>query len=136
MAVISTLRVRYCETDAMGHVNNISYMIYLEQGRTDFMKEIRKNLGREVAIVLASIRCDFRAPSYFDDELQVRTEVQRVGKTSITMSQAILRGDELIAQGESVIVHVDPVAQRPAPIPDDLRQVLLGQMAGEVSCSS
>ncbi|ATY85387.1 acyl-CoA thioesterase [Kyrpidia spormannii] len=135
MAVISTVRVRYCETDAMGHVNNVSYLIYLEQGRTDFMREIRKDLGREVGIVLASIRCDFRAPCYFDDELQVRTEIQRVGKTSITMSQAILKGDQLVAEGESVIVHVDPVVQRPVPIPDDLRQVLMGQMAGEVNCS-
>ncbi|MBX6396546.1 MAG: acyl-CoA thioesterase [Alicyclobacillaceae bacterium] len=131
MAIRSKVRVRFCETDALGHVNNISYFIYLEQGRTDFMREIRTVLGRDIGVILASAKCDFRAQSYFDEELTIRTEVRRIGTSSVTLAQTIYKGtdDRLVAEAESVLVHFDHQAQRPVPIPDDLREVLKRHMA-------
>jgi acyl-CoA thioester hydrolase len=38
------MTVRFCETDALGHVNNVSYFIYFEQGRVDLFREIGLNM--------------------------------------------------------------------------------------------
>lgn len=37
MAYETAVKVRFCETDALGHISNISYFIYLEEARTDFL---------------------------------------------------------------------------------------------------
>ncbi|WP_429897274.1 acyl-CoA thioesterase [Heyndrickxia faecalis] len=34
------LRTRFCETDAIGHINNTSYFIYLEDARLKFFESI------------------------------------------------------------------------------------------------
>ncbi|MDI3257455.1 MAG: thioesterase family protein [Kyrpidia sp.] len=136
MPVLSTIRVRFCETDALGHVNNVSYFVYFEQGRTDLMRDIRDILGREVGVVLASIRCDFRVPCYFDEELTVRTEVKAIGRSSMTLTQTVSKAHgAIVAEGESVVVHVDPRTQRPVPIPDDLREVLGRYATDGVRCN-
>lgn len=33
------VKVRFCETDALGHINNTSYFIYLEEARIAFLKK-------------------------------------------------------------------------------------------------
>lgn len=34
------VKVRFCETDALGHINNTSYFIYLEEARIAFFEEM------------------------------------------------------------------------------------------------
>jgi acyl-CoA thioester hydrolase len=34
------IKVRYCETDMTGHVNNVSYFIYFEQGRVEYLEHL------------------------------------------------------------------------------------------------
>ncbi|WLR49166.1 acyl-CoA thioesterase [Halobacillus litoralis] len=56
----SRLRVRFCETDMAGHINNTSYFIYLEEARGKFFQEVLpahvNSVGR---FIIASTTCDF-----------------------------------------------------------------------------
>ncbi len=58
--------VRYCETDAGGHVSNTSYFLYLEEARTKFFETIGFGLGKrqDMNFIVAQTGCDFIAQAY------------------------------------------------------------------------
>jgi acyl-CoA thioester hydrolase len=55
--------VRFSDTDAHGHVNNVSFAAYLETGRTVFGRACGLPVGLKHAthMVLARVEIDYRA---------------------------------------------------------------------------
>ena len=80
--------VRFAETDALGHVNNTSYFIYMEDARLHLLKELGWNTShKDWSFVLVSTKCDFINQAYFDQILRIDTSIQKVG-TKIARSIA------------------------------------------------
>lgn len=127
MAFETKVKVRFCETDALGHISNISYFIYLEEARTDFFIDL--GFGADLEdwkVILASAKCDFVRQGYYNQKLKVVTEVQRIGRSSFTIVHRIEdeETDELIAGGEASAVYFDFKDQKSEKIPDNLRKML------------
>ena len=60
MVFTSEVRVRFAETDALGHVNNTSFFIYIEVGRIDFLRSIGASSSiEEWRYVVAHVSCVF-----------------------------------------------------------------------------
>ncbi|ANU26573.1 acyl-CoA thioesterase [Planococcus versutus] len=121
------VKVRFCETDALGHISNISYFIYLEEVRTDFFAEL--GFGRDLnnwKIILASISCDFISQGYYDQKLIVLTEVSRIGNSSFQLVHKIkdVESGQLIAKGQADAVHFNFDTQKSEDLPEDKRQQL------------
>lgn len=66
---------------------------------------------------------DFHKPLRFDDEVELRLWVERVGRTSITFAWEARREGELCVEGRHTVVHVDADG-RPEPISDPVRALL------------
>ena len=71
------IRVRYCETDAMGFMHHSHFINYFEQGRTELL---RASGGRyrdieEVGLFLVVVRlsCQYKSPARYDDLLTLIT---------------------------------------------------------------
>jgi acyl-CoA thioester hydrolase len=100
-SISHTFRVRYAETDAMGIVHHSSFVVWLEMGRTEFMRahgftyrELEK-MGVLLPVVELSIR--YRQPAYYDDELQITTWVEELTRTRIKMAYKVERkGDNTL----------------------------------------
>ncbi|TAA72004.1 acyl-CoA thioesterase [Planococcus salinarum] len=127
MAYETKVKVRFCETDALGHISNISYFIYLEEARTDFFIDL--GFGADLEdwkVILASAKCDFVRQGYYNQKLEVVTEVLRIGRSSFTIVHRIQDAEtgELIANGEASAVYFDFKAQKSEKIPDNLRKML------------
>ncbi|HEU5140147.1 MAG TPA: thioesterase family protein [Bacillales bacterium] len=125
----TNLTVRFGETDLLGHVNNASYFSYLEHARVEFFKALSSDDDYQYdqwQFILATIKCDFLAQAYFDQDLTIGTKVSRVGNSSFTLEQPIYdeKTGTLIAKGESVIVHFDFEEQSSKPVPEALRKKL------------
>lgn len=123
------LTVRFGETDLLGHVNNANYFSYLEHARVQFFKDLSSDGGYQYdrrQFILATIKCDFLAQTFFDQELTIGTKVSRVGNTSFTLEQPIYdtKTGTKVARGESVIVYFDFEEQTSKPVPDALREKL------------
>lgn len=121
------LTVRFGETDLLGHVNNASYFSYLEHARIEFFKELdtEKNYNGW-QFILATIKCDFVAQTFFDQELTIATKITRIGNSSFTLKQPIYdrKTGKLLADGESVIVYFDFEEQKSKPLPSYWREGL------------
>ena len=127
MAYVTKVKVRFCETDALGHISNISYFIYLEEARTDFFIEL--GFGADLddwKLIMASAKCDFVRQGYYNQKLKVISEVQKIGRSSFTIVHQIQDAEsgELIAKGEASAVYFDFKEQKSEKIPDDLRSEL------------
>ncbi|MFS8580448.1 MAG: acyl-CoA thioesterase [Novibacillus thermophilus] len=122
------IRVRFGETDLLGHVNNVSFFSYLEHARVQFFKELTRQLDHKTwRYILASIKCDFLAQVYFDQSLRVVTKVSRIGNKSFDLEQPIVDSEtgNLVAKGHSTIVYFDFKEQKSQPIPEHIREALV-----------
>lgn len=120
----SSLRVRFCETDMAGHVNNTSYFIYLEEARGKFFQEVLPGQVNSVGrFILASTQCDFVSQAYFGNPLVIRSWISHIGRSSFTFTHEILveGTKELVAKADAVIVHFNYEKQQSEPISDELR---------------
>jgi acyl-CoA thioester hydrolase len=122
------IKVRFSETDMLGHVNNASYFVYLEEARTEFLRDML--IANKKSFVVVSLKCDFIQQAYFDQRLIIHTSVIDIGNTSFTLVHEIQdkESGQLIAKGHSVVVHFNPEKQKSEPLTEDMRKWLLEQM--------
>jgi acyl-CoA thioester hydrolase len=124
------VEVRFRDLDALGHVNNAVYLTYLESARIAWWLHVTGRTGlRGMDMILARVELDFRSPVLYGEALEVGLRCASVRRSSFTVDAAIVEraGGRLVAQARKVLVHFDYAAQRPAPLPEDLRQRLLAQ---------
>lgn len=97
------LRVRYGECDPQGIVFNANYLLYFDVAFTELWRAgvgpWQEMVSRGVDAVVAEARLEFRAPARFDDLLTLRTQVMRLGRSSITTHIDVLRDEELLVHG-------------------------------------
>ncbi|BBW96198.1 thioesterase family protein [Geobacillus sp. FSL W8-0032] len=119
-----TVNPRFCETDALGHLSNISYFIYLEEARTRLFDELSYG-GRtdDWHFILASAKCDFVNQGFFGRRLRIETNISRIGHKSFQCIHRIVEEEtgRLIAVGEAAVVYFNFQKQTSEPLPSDLR---------------
>jgi acyl-CoA thioester hydrolase len=130
------VEVRFADTDAMGHVNNATYLTYCEIARVAYYEAVTGHPlplathGAAEGMILAELRMTYRAPSFYGETLTVETRVVRVGRSSFSMEHRITAPDSrygrarLVAVADSVLVSYDYSAERPIPAPPDLRAAI------------
>ncbi len=109
--------IRWRDTDALGHVNHVVFLTYLEEGRDAFYAYV---IGSDPHYVVARVEIDFRAEILRDDaRVTVRIEVERVGATSLTTRETIIGASgEVAARARVVSVRWDPDHRKPIPFSD------------------
>ncbi|MEI6043836.1 MAG: thioesterase family protein [Chloroflexota bacterium] len=79
-------RVRYAETDAMGITHHSSYIVWLELARSEYCRAVGMpypEISRQgIEFLVAELAIKYLSPSFFDDEIVVRTWVEKVGRAS------------------------------------------------------
>jgi acyl-CoA thioester hydrolase len=116
--------LRYGDTDANGHINNSTFSVLCESGRVQlFLRHLTPTLPGGVIFVIAKLIIDFRAELHYPGT--VRTWVSRLGRSSITVRQAILSGETLAAEAEGVCVLMDAATRRSTPFPETTREAAL-----------
>ena len=72
---VTTLRVRYAETDRMGVVYHANYLVWFEVGRTDLLRGLgwtyREMEESGVMLPVIEAHCEYRRPARYDDPLIV-----------------------------------------------------------------
>lgn len=121
------LEVRFSDCDSMGHVNHAVYFTYLEQCRFALWRHLYGTSGVPGAgTIMAHAECDYRAPAFVNDALDVRVKVTDVGRSSFVLVYEIVNAitGQRLADGKTVIVTYDYKAGRSMPIPAEARTLL------------
>lgn len=124
--------VRFCETDAAGHVNNVSYFMYLEEARTKLFKEMGMGVDSDTSLsfIIASTKCDYVAQAYAGEQLQISSAVEQIGTKSFRIKHMIknVDMDTRIAEGSATMVCFNYEEQKTVSIPNFLRKNLESKM--------
>jgi acyl-CoA thioester hydrolase len=127
------VEVRLADTDAMGHVNNASYLTYVEIARVAYYEQVIGEPlplgahGAEEGMILAEVRVTYRSQAFYGETLAVESRIERIGRSSFSMVHRITAPESrygparLVALAESVLVSYDYRDDRPIPVPADWR---------------
>lgn len=100
------IRVEFCDTDMAGIVHFSNFYRYMEKAEGEFFRSLGLTLvkhnddGSAVGWPRVSSSCSFKAPTTYDDTLDVAIRVYRIGVKSLTMLFEFARDDTLIARGQ------------------------------------
>lgn len=119
-------KVRSYEVDIYGHVNNATYMNFLEQARNEILAlkdmSYKQLMEKGVFFALVHTSINYRAESFVDEILVVSGEIIHFGNSSIRLKHEIVNKEtgKLIVDAEAVIAFTD--GKRPIPIPSFFRE--------------
>jgi YbgC/YbaW family acyl-CoA thioester hydrolase len=130
------LRVRWAEVDMQKIVFNAHYLMYVDTAVADYWRalalpyeEAMHQLEGDLYVKKATV--EFNASARMDDRLDIGLKCARIGTSSMLFQAGIFRGNELLITCELVYVFADPATQTSRPVPQALRDILLGFEAGE-----
>ncbi len=124
------INVRFSDLDAMGHVNNATFLTFLEEARFAYFSAVLKrdlsNLNFEA--IIARIEIDYKNQICLGDKVAVYTRCSRIGEKSGDIENLIVveKGTEnkIAASALSKLVTFDYKRGVSIPIPDDVRKAL------------
>ena len=121
------VRVYWEDTDAGGIVYHANYLKFMERARSDMLRRIgfgqNDQRGREdgVLFVVASLNIAYHRAAVLDDDLEVITSIEKLGRASLIFEQRIVRGDEPIATGKVRVGVIGARSFVPTPARRPLR---------------
>lgn len=129
------ITIRFADMDAMGHVNNATYLTYFESARIAYALEIFR-LGdvAQLGMILAKMTVEYKLPLTLGDEIVVYTRCSRLGTKSFDLEAQILRFQagktQVAATGQAVMVTYDYASEQTVAVPAAWRQHLLAYEPG------
>ena len=126
---LSTVRVRYSETDQMGVVYHSNYLIWCEIGRTEHLRTLGtdyasiERAGTRLAVAEASLR--YHAPARYDDRIRIETVLSTVRSRVLTFEYLITNADtgERLVTARTALIVLNRDG-RPQALPPELRELL------------
>lgn len=119
-----TEKLRYCDTDRQGHVNNAIFSTFCESGRVPFLYDPARDLPpKGTQFVIAQLTLNFIDEVNWPGEVRIGSGVSRIGRSSLTLNQSIFFEDRVVATADSVIVLMDETTRKSTALPDAARAV-------------
>ena len=119
------LDVRWGDLDAFNHVNNAAFLVYAQEARLEWLAGIGGRWFDENAMpVVAAAHVNYRRQLAWPARIVVELAATRIGNSSVTIAHRIVAQDDadgLYADGEVVMVWIDPASGRSVPLPDAIR---------------
>lgn len=124
---VSTVRVRYAETDKMGVVYYANYFVWFEVARADLLRSLgwsyREMEYAGVSLPVIEAHCAYHRPARYDDELDVKAVGRLLSpvRMEFTYEVHVRREGVVAATGRTVHAALD-TSGRPCRLPDRVRE--------------
>jgi acyl-CoA thioester hydrolase len=128
--VETTFPVRYAETDQMQMVHHSSYVIWMEEGRSEFMRQS----GADYADVergghlfaVTNIQARFLAAAHYGERVIVRTWIEELRSRQLTFGYEIVNASTGVVLATGASEHVCTDRQGSVVrIPEQWRKLLI-----------
>jgi acyl-CoA thioester hydrolase len=121
-----TLDVAWGEMDALGHVNNVRYIAWVETARIRFFEQYGMSTRPEdpVGPILARIETDYLQQVEYPARVTVGIRPEKVGNTSLALAHEIWisgQPERVVARGRAVVVMINYATQERVRVPDEIR---------------
>lgn len=115
--------MRWSDMDVYGHVNNVTFLRYLEEARVNFLFRPDKNFKE--GSVVARHEIDYKQQLVHRHEpVDVEMWVSEIRAASFTLTYEVKDGDQVYVRASTVIVPFDFEHQRPRRITEEEQEFL------------
>jgi len=119
------MTVRWGDLDAFNHVNNATFLVYAQEARLAWLAGVDGPWFDETMMpVVAAAQVNFRRQLAWPGRIAVELATKRLGTSSVTIAHRIVADDDadcVYADGEVVMVWIDPANGRSVPLPPAIR---------------
>ena len=126
MTVVWSSPVRWSECDQQGIVFNAHYLAWADEAMTALMGHLGTPyatlLVRDLDTAVVASELQWTAPARWGDTVEVDADLEKLGRTSVTVRFAIRIGDRRCCVVRTT--YVCTVEGAPTPWPDDVRVLL------------
>jgi len=127
---VKPIAVRFGDLDTLGHVNNVPYVRYLEEGRGSYYDEVVGVPFESLDTVIAELQVEFKREITRGQAVEVAVRVPELGDSSVPMEYEIRATDPdadettVAATGRTVQVNTDRETGEAVPIPEAWRSAI------------
>ncbi len=119
------MTVRWGDLDAFNHVNNATFLVYAQEARLAWLANVDGVWFDETMMpVVAAAQVNFRRQLEWPAQIVVELAAKRIGTSSVTITHRIVAANDadcVYADGEVVMVWVEPASGRSVPLPAAIR---------------
>ena len=120
---VEQARVAWVDTDAGGRIHFTAAFRWAETAETSLMRRLGFLNGEWGDYPRRKVEAEYLKVLRFEDEIEIRLRVEKVGRTSVTYAWAITKDGDPHIKGRHTVVHVDAEGH-PEPLDDELRAAL------------
>ena len=118
------IRVYIEDTDAGGIVYYVNYLKFMERARTEYLRRLGYGKAAlfddDKMFVVHSLKTGYHKSAELDDELVVTAAIQHTSRTTVLFEQKVLRGEEVLCDGEVKVACVSRLTRKPVAMPAEL----------------
>jgi acyl-CoA thioester hydrolase len=121
------IEIRWRDLDGYAHVNHAVFVTYLEEARDEWLTRTLGDGSSGWDHFLVHLEIDYRRQLTQEDDLVVAScEAAELGTSSVTTREELrTKAGDLVAEASAVVVAFDPATERPRPLTDQERALLL-----------
>ena len=124
------IQIRFADVDLANHVHNAVYLHWFELARMELLRNVvtPEHDWQTEGLILARNEVDYRMPVNMTDRIEATAWCAAIGTKSFDLQYRILRtaGPKpgVCAEGRSIMVCFDYIAEATIAIPTDWRKAL------------
>ena len=122
--MVDRFRVGFADVDLLRHVNNTTYLRWVEQMRTEYFAEVfGERVGGVHGMILARTEIVYERPIAYREYVAVGTRVSRIGTKSFAFSHEVWSDDHGLrcARIETTLVAINYETGETIVVPDAWR---------------
>lgn len=119
------VRIYYEDTDCGGIVYHTNYLKYCERARSEifFALDSMPNTDK-IGLVVRKIEADFLDSARLGDLLEIKTNILKLGKSSVILLQEIFLDDKIIFRAQIKLACIEIKTKKITKIPEMIFNIL------------
>jgi len=124
-AYFTDVTVRYSDQDELGHINNCSYIAYVEAARVPFLGDLLDPQTHPgIDFILARIAVNYLQEAHYPGIMEIGSRILKLGNKSMTTGYGLFKDGACVATAECVNIYFETQSRDTITIPRDIRAAL------------
>lgn len=119
-------RIYYHDTDSGGVVYYATYLKFLEESRTEYLRkhgiDVAEYMKKEVLFPVVHLEVDYKCPARYGDVIKIFSKVEKCGNASLQFVEEIKRDDKLLLKAVTVLACVD-TNMKARRLPEEIKSI-------------
>ena len=111
--VEATFHIRYAETDQMGVAHHAAYVVWLEEGRSQWMRTHGSSYAQfekeGLRLAVSELHIRYRQAAYYDQQVTVRCWIEAVRSRQIQFGYEVVDTESgaVLAEAQTKLIYLD-----------------------------